>query len=196
MLFLATGCAALLFFGGGHYLLSRTHLVPDPSPQAPQHTSTQSRVLGSSTKTSDVKPQATDPNPAAPAASATTTAPVQTDTSTTATTKSGATIKVSATPSFEINIDSSKIRKSGLNLTVPFSVERQGGLSTPIVPGDVSVTCHGMVVSVTVSPITITAQDTGVIVMVPVCAAPNTLSGHFSASSGSLSESADFSYKL
>jgi hypothetical protein len=168
------------------------------APKAPQTTeatkSNSAKVLGSATteqldtttppSAAPTAPTTTPATPAAPVATPTT-PPVQPSSATT------------VTGSFALAVDASKIThpRTSLLLTVPFTVQRHGNLTTPIVPGDVSVTSGGMLIAIQVQSKMLN-NDSGVITILPVGISTGTLNVHFSASSGEAIASTSFSYKL
>ena len=182
---LAASCAALVVLGGGGYLLAKSRLVPHPSKPKSQNAAPASKVLSSSTE----KATATAPTPSQ--STPATTAPVAS-----AKPSPTSTSKKTETPGFDLIVNTKLIQKQKLNLYIPFSVKRYGGLSTPIVPGNISVTAGGLLANVTIQSEVMLTPDTGAIVMLPLNLGSNELNVHFSASSGDAITSTSFTYKL
>jgi len=186
-LFLLVGsCAAVLAFGGSHYLLTRTTVTPKTTKPSP---SADAKVLGSAT--TEHLDDATKPE------TAQTTSTPATPQATTPTPTGQASSKDShEKQSFEVDIDSSKITTQGLStVLVPFTIERHGGFAGVIVPGNVDLTVNGTLSSlVSVQSSVMTGPDTGLITLTTVGLGRSTVNGHFSASSGNLTAPATFSY--
>jgi len=188
-LFLLVGsCAAVLAFGGSHYLLTRTTVTPKTTKPTTAKPS-DAKVLGSATTEHlDDTAQPATPTTATPATTATTTPAASAP-------KQAASENDSTNASFDIEVGKITRSRTSLLLTVPFEIERHGGLSTPIIPGDVSITSNGLLITVQVQS-KMLSDNSGVLTILPIGITSGTLNGHFSASSGNVMAGATFKYTL
>lgn len=194
---IAAGCAALLLVGGSSYLIS--HLADTSKTAAP-------KVPLSNPASISAHPlrKVTDSAEDLPINTAVSSAPTTIANSTSSSPSTAHGLVASSTlapapvlPSFDIMADTSAITKGVGTLYVPFTIIRHGGLSTPIVPGQISITAGGSLTDlITVQMETMLDHDHGAAKLLTLEPFPHDIIVHISARSGDVVASTSFPYHI
>jgi hypothetical protein len=201
-LVIVAGCALVLCVGGGTYL-SYLGQAPSiaPQPATPHAPSTDPQVLGASTAATNAASSISDSSTAKN--SSTGSAPDASSTPACSANCAGTAPAPTAVPgpdlpSFDLTVDTRAIKHTPGLLSVPFSVVRHDGLSTPIAPARVTISAGGNPLNdlIAVRSETMIDADHGVLTLLTVGAFPHDITVNLSAHSGSATANTNFSYHI